>query len=59
MELEILALGVEGKLRLWLALERRADEGPKGADLRALVTRARSQLERLEQYRMDALQDAF
>jgi hypothetical protein len=58
-ELEILALGVEGKLRLWRTLARRTDGGPKGANLRALLARARSQLERLEQYRMDAVDEAF
>jgi hypothetical protein len=58
-ELEILALGVEGKLRLWRTLERRTDSGPKGANLPALLARARSQLERLEQYRMDAVDEAF
>jgi hypothetical protein len=58
-ELEILALGVEGKLRLLRTLERRADGGSQATDLRALLARARSQLERLEQYRLDAVDEAF
>lgn len=57
-ELEVLALGVEGKLRLWLTLER-ASYGQDVADLRILVNRARSQLERLERYRLDAVEEAF
>jgi Ser/Thr protein kinase RdoA (MazF antagonist) len=58
-ELEVLALGVEGKLRLWRTLERQTDRELEETDLRALITRARSQLERLEQYRLDAVDEAF
>lgn len=57
-ELEVLALGVDGKLRLWLTLER-AECVPDGIDLRALINQARSQLERLERYRLDAVEEAF
>ena len=57
-ELEVLALGVEGKLRLWVTLER-ARCVPNGTDLRALINQARSQLERLERYRLDAVEEAF
>lgn len=57
-ELEMLALGVEGKLRLWVTLER-AECVPTGTDVRTLISQARSQLERLERYRLDAVEEAF
>jgi hypothetical protein len=58
-ELELLALGVEGKLRLWLALEQMAEQAPTTTDLQALVDRARSQLEQLERDRRDAIDQMF
>jgi hypothetical protein len=57
-ELELLALGVEGKLRLWLALQR-AEVVRGGHDLESLVKRARSQLRRLERYRLEAVEEAL
>jgi hypothetical protein len=56
-ELEMLALGVSGKLSLWQALgETRHVEG---IDFDALAQRARSQLERLEPLRRQAAAEAF
>jgi hypothetical protein len=57
-ELELLALGVEGKLRLWRALERRGLPGAE-VDLAQLIDRARSQLRRLERHRLAAVGEAL
>jgi hypothetical protein len=60
-ELEMLSLGVEGKLALWQALRRtRGDDARlQGVDLEALIDRARSQRRRLEQQRRRAAEEAF
>src|SRR3954447_4413692 len=60
-ELEMLALGVTGKLALWEALQRThaADPRLSGVDLQALAERARSQFERIEALRLDAAAEAF
>jgi hypothetical protein len=55
-ELELLAVGIEAKLAMWLALERIEDRDER---LRAfgssrLAERARSQRERLEPHRLEA-----
>lgn len=55
-ELELLLLGVEGKLLLWRTLIR-ADLG--GADVRHLIERARSQRRRLQRYRTQAVDAAL
>ncbi|MGI8814394.1 MAG: hypothetical protein ACR2G2_03635 [Pseudonocardia sp.] len=61
LQAETLALGVEGKLGLWLALmEVRAGFPPLVAvDLPALVERARDQRRRLEEIRLAAVRRAF
>jgi hypothetical protein len=58
-ELEILSLGVEGKLAMWRALERGADHGLPDAELETLIKRARSQRRRLERCRLDAAREAL
>jgi hypothetical protein len=59
-ELEGLVIGVSGKLALWRTLERLAPGDPRIAfDFAGLVRRAESQLERLEQLRVQAVEEAF
>lgn len=61
LQAETLALGVEGKLALWLALLEVVDRRPElGAlDLPALADRARDQRRRLEAVRLAAARRAF
>jgi hypothetical protein len=61
LELETLALGVRGKLGLWVALELLAPERPELApfDLQTLIDRAECQLEELEAHRLRAAAEAF
>jgi hypothetical protein len=61
LELEGLAVGIEGKRALWLALEATADGGEpvEGFDFRALAERAESQRQRLETHRLAAASDAL
>jgi hypothetical protein len=61
LELESLAVGIEGKRALWLALEATADssEPVEGFDFRALAERAKSQRQRLETHRLAAASDAL
>ena len=58
-ELEILALGVEGKLALWQALERAVIHGVPEAELQTLIKRACSQRRRLERHRLAAAAEAL
>jgi hypothetical protein len=58
-ELEILSLGVEGKLAMWRALARAADHGVPEAELETLIKRALSQRRRLERQRLDAAPEAL
>jgi hypothetical protein len=60
-ELELLSLGVEGKLSLWQALRRTHgdDTRLRGVDLDVLIERARSQRRRLERLRRRAAEEAF
>jgi hypothetical protein len=58
-ELEILALGVEGKLALWQALGRAPNHGALEGELETLIKRARSQRRRLERQRLDAAPEAL
>ena len=58
-ELEILSLGVEGKLAMWQALAHAVDHGVPEAELEPLIKRARSQRRRLERQRRDAAAEAF
>jgi hypothetical protein len=61
VELEMLSLGVEGKLSLWRALQKVAEDDPRvrDVDFATLVDRARSQRRRLETRRLRAAQLAF
>jgi hypothetical protein len=58
-ELEILALGVEGKLAMWQALREAATDSVPEAELDALIKRARSQRRRLERLRLEAATEAL
>jgi hypothetical protein len=60
-ELELLSLGVEGKLSLWQALRRTHgdDSRLRGVDLDELIERARSQRRRLERQRRRAAEEAL
>jgi len=58
-ELEILSLGVAGKLGMWRALERAVDHGIPEAELATLIKRAQSQRRRLERQRLDAAPEAL
>jgi hypothetical protein len=60
-QVEALALGVDGKLALWQALNRTHGSDPRlaGLDLEELIARARSQRRRLERLRMRAADEAF
>jgi hypothetical protein len=61
LEIELLALGVEGKRALWRALRRTVDGDPRldGVDLEELLRRAERQRRRLEQLRVTAADEAF
>ncbi|MEA2229044.1 MAG: hypothetical protein QOH46_3600 [Solirubrobacteraceae bacterium] len=61
VELEVLALGVEGKGALWRALERTVGGDPllAGVDLEELLARADRQREDLERLRVSAADEAF
>jgi hypothetical protein len=56
-ELELLSLGVSGKLSLWQALDE--TQRVEGMDFVALAARADSQLARLEPLRRQAAAEAF
>jgi hypothetical protein len=59
--LEALSLGIQGKLKLWRALERVAPGRPAlaGIDYRALQQRARDQHDRVEAQRLEAAREAL
>jgi hypothetical protein len=61
VELEMLTLGVSGKLLLWRTLERLAAGDPSltGFDFTALAARAESQRAGLEEHRLRAAQEAL
>jgi hypothetical protein len=61
VELEVLLLGVHGKLGLWRALEQMHETEPRlpRAELKRLIARALDQLERIESKRLHATQEAF
>jgi hypothetical protein len=61
MAIETLALGVEGKLSLWIALGEVADCYPqlRALDLPGLAERARAQREALERARLAAARQAL
>ena len=59
-ELEILTLGVDGKLLLWEALAREPElAAHPGHDLDALIRRARTQRRRLNRHRLEAAEAAL
>ena len=58
-ELEILELGVTGKLLMWQALGRATDLDLPQAELDRLIERARSQRRRIERQRLHAAAEAF
>jgi hypothetical protein len=59
-ELEMIAIGVQGKHALWLALEPLQHEPEfEGFDLQRLIRRAARQRADLERYRLDAAREAF
>jgi hypothetical protein len=61
VEIEGLALGVDGKLSLWQSLKITHGDDPRlrGVDLDALIARARSQRQRLERQRRKAVKEAL
>jgi hypothetical protein len=61
VELEVLSLGVDGKLSLWRGLQKLADQDPRldADELAGLAARARSQRQRLERRRLQAARAAF
>lgn len=60
-ELEVLALGVTGKLALWRALRTLVDDEPKldAAELERLAERAKEQQNGIEERRLQATRQAF
>lgn len=58
-ELELLTLGVEGKLLLWQALERVPSIDPPDLPFDELIRRARQQLRILRRLRLEAVEAAF
>jgi hypothetical protein len=59
LELEMLHIGVTGKLELWKALDATVGTELAEFDLGRLVERAESQRRRLERQRLDAARNAF
>ena len=61
VELEVLSLGVHGKLALWRALELLEPDEPRlaGSELGALIARAETQLRGLEEQRVAAAAQAL
>jgi hypothetical protein len=59
--LEFLALGVRGKLGMWLALDVAASDDPRlsGFDFKQLATRAETQYQQVEQHRMQMVKIAL
>ncbi len=59
LELEMMLIGVTGKLALWQALARLEDPRLEGIDFERLVERAEAQRSRLEQYRISLVPAAL
>ena len=59
VELEGLAIGIEGKLRLWASLDELNDPRLESIDLQTAKARARSQLDELEAHRLEAVRTAL
>lgn len=58
LELEMLEIGVTGKLLLWRALERLEDPRLEGIDFGHLIEQAEAQRSRLEQFRINLVPTA-
>lgn len=60
-ELEIMSLGIQGKLAMWLALDATVATNGRlaGVDLEELIRRGRSQRRRAETLRLKAAAEAF
>ncbi len=61
VELEVLALGIDGKLSLWRALldMEHADERLDPQELQTLIDRAAAQRSQLEPFRLRAVEEAL
>jgi hypothetical protein len=59
VDLELLSLGVEGKRRLWQALDALEDPRLQDVDFAVLVERAERQIERIEAQRLAAARTAL
>ena len=59
VELELLELGITGKLALWGVLQSVLDEPPASGDLDVLIERAHRQRLEVDQYRLRAAEDAL
>jgi hypothetical protein len=59
VELEVLAIGIHGKLLLWKALQVQPPDPATEAQLDALVERAQRQHDKVAQRRLDAARDAL
>jgi hypothetical protein len=59
VELEMLHIGITGKIQLWQALDETRSAGLAQFDFPDLVKRAESQRARVERLRLDAAREAF
>jgi hypothetical protein len=59
VELEVLAIGVTGKLGMWRTLQRVLAEPPQSADLAQLIERAERQRTEIDELRLRAADEAF
>jgi hypothetical protein len=59
VELELLHIGITGKIQLWQALDETRSAKLEQFDFPSLVKRAESQRARVERLRLDAARDAF
>ena len=59
VELEMLHLGITGKIQLWQALEQSLQAGLEQFDLAGLIERAESQRAEVERLRLAAAAEAF
>lgn len=59
VELEMLHIGITGKIQLWQALDETQGDKLEQFDLPGLVKRAESQRARVERLRLDAAREAF
>jgi hypothetical protein len=59
VELEMLHIGITGKIQLWLALVETQGDKLAEFDLAGLIERAESQRARVERLRLDAAREAF